>query len=73
MSHILMSKVIKKRAPITCKKVCDLRRNGGLGVNDLGIWNTVTIMKLLWKAEKLWVRWMHMYFFKDKNVMEYQV
>lgn len=54
--------------------VCKLVKNGGMNVIDLETWNTVTMLKLLGnicrKAGSLWVRWVHIYYFKNKNVMK---
>lgn len=39
------------------------RSTGGLNVINLVLWNTTTILKLLWaiafKQDKLWVRWVN--------------
>lgn len=39
-------------------------------------WNAASVSKLLWnihlKADKLWVKWVHMFFLKGKTIAEYQ-
>ncbi|KAH1253142.1 hypothetical protein GmHk_04G009884 [Glycine max] len=66
-----------KKSPVAWSNVCKPIINGSLNVIDLKIWNTVTMLKLLWnlcrKADSLWVRWVHTYYFKNKNVMEENV
>lgn len=66
-----------KKSLVAWSNVCKPIKNGGLNVIDLEIWNTVTMLKLLWnlcrKADSLWVRWVHTYYFKNKNVMEENV
>lgn len=58
-------------------KVCEPKGAGGLHLVSLVDWNQATICKLLWnictKKEKLWVKWLHVYFFKDVTVADYVV
>lgn len=53
------------------------KKNGGLNIIDLDIWNTVTLLKLLWnlsdKADSLWERWIHTYYVKNQNIMDIEV
>lgn len=77
-SFLWSSKVeVTKKAPIAWKKVCEPRNSGGLKVLDLNVWNQVMCAKMLWdlatKADKLWVKWIHTYFMKNVEVMDYQV
>lgn len=57
-----------RRAPVAWKKVCEPKRSGGLNFYDLGRWNKVCLMKILWnlcrKNDSLWVRWVHSYYIK---------
>lgn len=65
-----------KRALVAWEKVCDPQGAGGLNITSLLEWNIATMAKLLWnihaKADKLWVQWVHMYFLKGANILEYQ-
>lgn len=65
-----------KRAPVAWDHMCDPNNAGGLGITSLIEWNTASIAKLLRnihsKADKLWVKWVDMYFLKGQSVMEYQ-
>lgn len=52
---------------ITCPK-----REGGLGVRDLGAWNRDLMAKLLWnlhlKKDGLWIKWVHHFYLKHESV-----
>lgn len=67
---------ITRRAPVAWDNVCNPMRADGLNITSLREWNTTTIVKLLWniqsKAEKLWVKWVNIYYLKDTDVMEWQ-
>lgn len=43
-------------------------------MKDLTVWKRTLSMKLLWnvsaKADKLWVRWVHIYYMKGKEITE---
>ena len=49
------------------------KKNGGLGVWNLEIWNSITVVKLSWHIstlyESLWVRWVHGVYTKGTNWM----
>lgn len=68
--------LITKKALVGWKTVCEPKSVGGLGVIELRIWNKVTLLKLLWniceKADKLWIQWIHIYYFKGGNVQEFE-
>ncbi|KAI5382295.1 hypothetical protein KIW84_UN0004 [Lathyrus oleraceus] len=65
-----------KRAPVAWDHVCDSIANGGRNIIALGEWNKATIGKLLWslseKKDKMWVKWMHSYYLKNRGMEEYQ-
>ncbi|XP_058733586.1 uncharacterized protein LOC131605219 [Vicia villosa] len=62
-----------RKSPIAWKNMCKPMAKGGLNILDLDRWNTITMLKLLWdlckKNDSLWVKWMHMYFIKNQNIM----
>lgn len=66
-----------RKSPIAWQTVCKPKHKGGLNIIDLDTWNTVTMLKLLWdiimKTDCLWVKWMHMYFIKGKDILSMEV
>jgi len=44
-------------------KVCTPKKQGGLGVKNLNLWNIACVAKLVWaitmKKDSLWVKWVH--------------
>lgn len=48
---------------ISRKKVCSLKKEGGLGLRDIETLNLVVVGKLAWHIhhliESLWVRWVN--------------
>lgn len=67
---------ITRKAPIAWEKVCQPKVAGGLNVTNLQQWNRATLGKLLWnihrKADRLWIKWLDTYYFKGKNMLEWQ-
>ncbi|CAK8578548.1 unnamed protein product [Lathyrus sativus] len=65
------------RSPVAWKTVCKPVKYGGMNIINLEIWSIVTMLKLIWnicnKADNMWVRWVHTYYFKNKSVMEMSV
>ncbi|KAK2421853.1 hypothetical protein QL285_032436 [Trifolium repens] len=63
-----------RKAPVAWKTVCQPKRNGGLNLIDLEVWNRTTLLKLLWnlsgKSDSLWEKWVHAYYIKNQNIME---
>lgn len=55
-------------------KVCIPIKQRGLNVINLQVWNKITMMKCLWninmKVDNLWVKWIHIYYLKGRDVME---
>lgn len=70
------TEVIHKKSPVAWDKICDPKTSGGLNVTSLVEWNQATLTKLLWniqsKADKLWVRWIHVYYMKGDDVMSWR-
>lgn len=66
---------INSKAPVAWEKVCEPSKSGGLKVLSICDWIIALRTKLLWslstKADKLWVRWIHMYFMKEVEVAEF--
>ncbi|XP_019256492.1 PREDICTED: uncharacterized protein LOC109234906 [Nicotiana attenuata] len=64
--------VITKRALISWDKVCQPKSAGGLNILNLKSWNKAAILKLQWdlatKADKLWIKWIHMYYIKGHSL-----
>jgi hypothetical protein len=51
------------------------KKEGGLGVINLPIWNKALLMKNLWnipsKKDSLWVKWVSHYYLKNSPILEY--
>lgn len=65
-----------KKAHISWDHICDPTSTGGRNIISLSNWNKATIGKLLWnvcaKKEKLWIRWIHLYYIKRRDVITFQ-
>lgn len=61
-----------KGAKIKWTDLCVPKKEGGLGIKDIAIWNKACMLKNLWseliQAGSLWVAWVHKYLIKGKNV-----
>ncbi|PNX94562.1 ribonuclease H [Trifolium pratense] len=66
-----------RKASVAWKSVCQPKRNGGLNIIDLEVWNRITLLKLLWnlsgKSDNLWKKWVHVYYIKNQHIMEARV
>lgn len=55
--------------------VCLTKTAGGWNLTQVSIWNVGAITKLLWdlahKPDKLWVRWVHAYYTKKKDLWSF--
>ncbi|CAI8592677.1 unnamed protein product [Vicia faba] len=74
-SFLWMGKnVISRKGLVSWKHVCRPVKQGGLRIIDLSTWNTCTMLKLMWnicnKDESLWIKWVHTYYLKGKNVLD---
>ncbi|WZY96943.1 hypothetical protein YC2023_069272 [Brassica napus] len=58
-------------AKVSWKTVCLPRKEGGLGLRDIGLWNKNLCLKLIWnllkKTDSLWASWLHHYRLKDES------
>ena len=59
-----------RKALVAWSQVCLPKASGGWNLISLSEWNLAAITRLLWdlacKADNLWVKWVHTYYFKDK-------
>ncbi|XP_019253939.1 PREDICTED: uncharacterized protein LOC109232639 [Nicotiana attenuata] len=57
--------------------VCRTKRQGGLGVKDIVVWNEEAIAKYVWniaaKTDNLWVRWVNHIYLKGRDWWQYKV
>lgn len=66
---------MSKKALIAWDKLCCPKTTGGLKFMDIQTWNNAAICKLflsLSKKDKLWVRWVHIFYVKGSQVSEAQ-
>ncbi|XP_021761363.1 uncharacterized protein LOC110726203 [Chenopodium quinoa] len=60
-----------KKSLVAWNNVCLPRVCGGWNLLSLLEWNKAAVTKLLWdiahKADNLWVKWVHIYYFKHKD------
>lgn len=63
------------RAKVAWQDVRMPKIEGGLGLRNNKIWNTAILTKLLWNIQSnkdfLWIKWVHGYYLKGKNVWEW--
>ena len=56
---------------VNWKQVCKPKKEGGMGVKNLKVWNHATVGKLAWYIsslqESLWVKWLHGVYTKGAN------
>ncbi|PWA74759.1 RNA-directed DNA polymerase, eukaryota, Reverse transcriptase zinc-binding domain protein [Artemisia annua] len=64
--------IFKGKAKVSWKNICKPKKQGGLGLKDLGIWNKAMIAKHLWNIaddkKTLWVKWISTVKFKGRNI-----
>ncbi|GJX12979.1 hypothetical protein Tco_0204737 [Tanacetum coccineum] len=64
----------KGKAKVSWENVCKPKKQGGLGLKDLYIWNKVLLAKHVWniatKKDSLWVKWVHSMKLRGKNIWE---
>lgn len=60
-----------KKAPISWAQMCLPKSCGGWNLKDLITWNTAAVIKHCWalsmKQDRLRVKWVHMYYIKQKD------
>ncbi|KAL9691290.1 hypothetical protein QQ045_011710 [Rhodiola kirilowii] len=65
-------RITGKRNLVSWKVVCQPKENGGLGVKNLGQFNTFLLLSQIWnlslKKDSMWIKWMSNYFFKNQSV-----
>ncbi|KAL2929855.1 hypothetical protein RDABS01_035265 [Bienertia sinuspersici] len=66
----------QKPGYVAWEKVCNSKTEGGLGIKDIALWNTIAVAKFVWqiaeKKDSLWVKWVHSVYIKEKNLWEYK-
>ena len=59
---------VTKKALIACERVCSPKKEEGMGLIYMHVWNRAAIGKLFWdlanKEDKLWIKWIHAYYLK---------
>ncbi|WMV41497.1 hypothetical protein MTR67_034882 [Solanum verrucosum] len=67
------SNTITKRELIAWDKVCLPKSVGGMNLINIRMWNQAAIAKTSWdlahKSDKLWIRWIHSFYFKKLTVL----
>ncbi|GJX09402.1 RNA-directed DNA polymerase, eukaryota, reverse transcriptase zinc-binding domain protein [Tanacetum coccineum] len=62
------------KAKVSWKLVCRPKKEGGLGIKNLSVWNEVLIAKNLWNIacnkESLWVKWINVVRLKGTSIWE---
>lgn len=57
-----------RKALVAWERICLPKQAGGWNVVDIKLWNKAATIKLLWnlarKTDSMWVRWVHVYYFK---------
>jgi hypothetical protein len=61
----------KGLAAVAWKDICKPKREGGLGLLRLDLWNKAAMAKHVWaiatKQDSLWIKWVHSYHLKGSN------
>ncbi|CAK8576189.1 unnamed protein product [Lathyrus sativus] len=67
---------VSRKCHVAWKHMSCPTAQGGLNLINLQIWNNVLLLKCLWnlckKSNTLWVKWIHIHYFKDKQIMNYE-
>lgn len=65
---------ISRKSLVAWERSCEPKTTGGLNLICLETWSQAIMAKLLRnlcaKKDKLWVKWMHTYYFKTREVTE---
>ncbi|RAL44105.1 hypothetical protein DM860_015026 [Cuscuta australis] len=68
------SQEYKKHPLVAWKEICLPKNNGGLGIKNLVLWNTGSIMRLVWsiakKEDNLWIKWVHGRYLKNNSIWD---
>lgn len=66
----------RRKAIVAWDKLCTPVNEGGLGFKNLRQWNIALLFKQIWTVEKskerLWVKWIHVYYLKGVFIWQYQ-
>lgn len=58
------------------EKVCAAKKEGGLGIRNIQVWNIAALGKFVWeiarKQDTMWVRWVNAIYVKGENWWGYQ-
>ncbi|XP_052181660.1 uncharacterized protein LOC127794528 [Diospyros lotus] len=62
------------KAKVAWRDICCRKRQGGLGLKPLYVWNQSLVAKLMWRLliedrESLWVQWVHSYRVKEEATL----
>ncbi|KAI5384418.1 hypothetical protein KIW84_071435 [Lathyrus oleraceus] len=67
-------KATGRKAYVSWDKIYEPKNVEGLNIKDLNIWNNAILLKLFWnlqvKFDKLWIKWIDVYYMKGKSVMQ---
>ena len=62
---------VTRKALIAWERVCRPKNEGGMGLINMQLWNRAAIAKLCWdlanKEDKLWIKWIHVYYMRGQN------
>lgn len=65
-----------KPGHVRWEKVCSPKKQGGLGIKNLYLWNMLAVGKFVWsiavKQDTLWVKWVHSIYIKNKSWLDYK-
>lgn len=68
---------ISRNNSVAWKTVCSSRKQGGLDIINLSVWNEATLLKCLWnlcrKEDNLWMKWIHTHYFKKQDVLQVDI
>ncbi|XP_019237290.1 PREDICTED: uncharacterized protein LOC109217490 [Nicotiana attenuata] len=71
------SNVITKRTLIAWDKMCLPKSAGGYNLLNLRVWNKAAITSVYWdlvqKKDKMWIKWIHIYYIKGQRLMEMNI
>ncbi|GJY92618.1 RNA-directed DNA polymerase, eukaryota, reverse transcriptase zinc-binding domain protein [Tanacetum coccineum] len=71
LKKFLWGNGVKGRSKVSWNDVCKSKKEGGLGIKNLGDWNEVLLSKHIWKIfdnkEGLWVKWVNLVKLKGKS------
>lgn len=66
------SSAASRKALVAWDYLCLPKSSGGWNITCMKTWNIAAICKLLWnlaqKKDKVWVRWVHAYYIKGKDL-----